>query len=68
MREQVHLQEIMRCHISAQLKLQAEIHEHLTTASGDTAAAATAPTGGASEGVADARPRSGSDAGAAPRG
>lgn len=31
-REQYHLQEMIKHHISAQLKLQAEIHEHLTSA------------------------------------
>lgn len=30
-REQCHLQEMIKHHISAQLKLQAEIHEHLTS-------------------------------------
>ncbi|CAN0547483.1 unnamed protein product [Ectocarpus sp. 12 AP-2014] len=46
-REQFHLQEVLRQHISAQLKLQAEIHEHLTTAAaGSTAAAAPSPLDG----------------------
>ncbi|CAN0103518.1 unnamed protein product, partial [Laminaria digitata] len=36
-RAQSHLQEVMQHHISAQLKLQAEIHEHLTTAFADIA-------------------------------
>lgn len=30
-REQVNLQDILRHHIAAQIKLQAEIHEHLTS-------------------------------------
>eukprot|EP00903_Cladosiphon_okamuranus_P015130 g13992.t1 len=43
-REQFHLQEVLRQHISAQLKLQAEIHEHLTTAGASTAAPSSAAT------------------------
>ncbi|CAM9788832.1 unnamed protein product [Ectocarpus sp. 4 AP-2014] len=43
-REQFHLQEVLRQHISAQLKLQAEIHEHLTTAAVGSTAAAAAPS------------------------
>eukprot|EP00752_Nemacystus_decipiens_P018239 g16367.t1 len=58
-REQFHLQEVLRQHISAQLKLQAEIHEHLTTAgaAGDAsygapaAAASTTPSGSAGRAV-----------------
>ncbi|CAB1118126.1 unnamed protein product [Ectocarpus sp. CCAP 1310/34] len=42
-REQFHLQKVLRQHISAQLKLQAEIQEHLTAA---PAAAAPSPLDG----------------------
>ncbi|CBJ25938.1 conserved unknown protein [Ectocarpus siliculosus] len=45
-REQLYLQEVLRQHISAQLKLQAEIHEHLTTA-----AAAPSPLDGSNSEV-----------------
>jgi len=45
-REQFQLQEVLRKHIAAQLRLQAEIHKHLTTTTAATPAIAMSGGGG----------------------